>query len=115
MIRTEVILLVCVVGLFNWGFRAVPTQIKFAGLKPNGIAQRFFAAIGSAAIASLFAVAVLPILDFQGMDAQSRAQFAPALTGLVVIVIVFWRTRSVAISTFLGTLFYALVFWINLR
>lgn len=95
----EVLLLALIVGLANWGFRTLPIRFGLGGGAEGGVLARFLAAVGPAAIATLFVASSLPFV-------QAGEILAPlAGTGAVVAVWV-WR-RSVVVATLAGALAYA--------
>lgn len=101
--RPEIVMLALAVGACTWAFRALPFRFDLTGLTPEGWLSRLLAATGPAAIAALFAVSVLPLV-------QGVAPPAPLGAGLgAVIGLWLWR-RSVVLATLGGALAYGAVF-----
>lgn len=95
----EVLALALIVGAANWGFRTLPIRFGLGAGTGGGMLARFLAAVGPAAIATLFVASGLPFV-------QAGAVLAPLVgTGTVVAVWV-WR-RSVVLATLSGAVAYA--------
>ena len=95
----EVLLLALVVGLANWGFRTLPIRFGLGGGAEGGVLARFLAAVGPAAIATLFVASALPFV-------QEGAVMAPMAGTAAVVAVWVWR-RSVVLATLAGALAYA--------
>lgn len=95
----DVLLLALVVGLANWGFRTLPIRFGLGGGAEGGALARFLAAVGPAAIATLFVASSLPFM-------QGGAVVAP-LAGTAAVVAVWVWQRSVVLATLAGALAYA--------
>lgn len=102
--RWEVLALALIVGAANWGFRYLPIRFGLGSGADRGLLARFLAAVGPAAIATLFVASSLPFL-------QDGAVLAPALGTAAVITVWLWR-RSVLMSTLAGAMAYAAGVWL---
>ncbi|NJM83279.1 MAG: hypothetical protein HC844_13025 [Tabrizicola sp.] len=106
--KTELLLLALAVGAANWAFRVLPVLMMRGRLRPGSLVERFLAATGPAAIATLFVAAVLPSLLPVPRDVVAMA------AGTVTVVALFWMTRSVAAATLAGSMaFGAAVFLLS--
>lgn len=97
--RWEVLVLALVVGAANWGFRYLPIRFGLGSGAEGGVLARFLAAVGPAAIATLFVASALPFV-------QGGAVLAPAMGTLGVAAVFLWR-RSVVLATLAGAVAYA--------
>ena len=99
--RAEILTLALIVGAFTWGFRYFPIRANLLRLAGQGAFGRFLAATGPAAIATLFAASVWPML---------QTGVSQPLTGgtAAVLAIFFWR-KSVILATLGGALAYGLL------
>ena len=97
--RWEVLVLALVVGAANWGFRYLPIRFGLGSGAEGGALARFLAAVGPAAIATLFVASALPFV-------QGGAVLAPAMGTLGVVAVFLWR-RSVVLATLAGAVAYA--------
>ncbi len=97
----EVLALALIVGVANWGFRTLPIRFGLgSGAGPGGgMLARFLAAVGPAAIATLFVASSLPFV-------QAGAVLAPLAGTVAVGAVWVWR-RSVVLATLAGALAYA--------
>ncbi|PLL12640.1 L-valine transporter subunit YgaH [Tabrizicola sp. TH137] len=95
----EVLLLALVVGAANWGFRTLPIRFGLGAGGGGGVLARFLAAVGPAAIATLFVASSLPFV-------QAGAVLAPVAGTGAVVAVWLWR-RSVVLATLGGALAYA--------
>lgn len=96
----DVLILALLVGLANWGFRTLPIRFGLgAGAGGGGLLARFLAAVGPAAIATLFVASSLPFL-------QGGAVLA-ALAGTAAVVAVWLWRRSVVLATLAGAVAHA--------
>ncbi len=100
--RFEIFALMAVVGAFIWAFRVLPMKVNLASLPEKGALARFFAATGVAAIATLFAAAMLP--EFAG----GRA--VPAILGSLAVIAVYLPSKSTVLATMAGAVAYGAVF-----
>ncbi|THD81466.1 hypothetical protein E7811_16240 [Aliigemmobacter aestuarii] len=98
------ILMAVLAGAANWAFRALPTILMRREARPGGLAARFLAATGPAAMATLFVAALLPEL------APAPKAPVPLLAGLAATVLAFLPRRSVVAATLSGALAYGLAF-----
>lgn len=103
--KAELVTMALMAGAANWGFRALPVILMKGEAKPGGIAARFLAATGPAAIATLFVASVLPQLWPVPRDTVALA------AGVAATVAGFWPRRSVVAGTLIGAAGYALAFW----
>lgn len=95
----DVLVLALLVGAANWGFRYLPIRFGLGSGAEGGVLARFLAAVGPAAIATLFVASSLPFL-------QAGTVLAPAMGTAGVIALWFWR-RSVVLATLAGAVAYA--------
>lgn len=95
----EVLVLALIVGAANWGFRYLPIRFGLGSGAEGGLLARFLAAVGPAAIATLFVASSLPFL-------QGGAVLAPLAGTAGVVAVWFWR-RSVVLATLAGACAYA--------
>lgn len=97
--RWEVLALALVVGAANWAFRYLPIRFGLGSGAERGVLARFLAAVGPAAIATLFVASSLPFV-------QAGAVLAPFVGTLAVVAVFLWR-RSVVLATLAGAVAYA--------
>jgi hypothetical protein len=97
--RWEVLVLALVVGAANWGFRYLPIRFGLGSGAEGGVLARFLAAVGPAAIATLFVASSLPFV-------QAGAVLAPVVGTVGVVAVWVWR-RSVVLATLAGAAAYA--------
>lgn len=97
--RWEVLVLALVVGAANWGFRYLPIRFGLGSGAEGGVLARFLAAVGPAAIATLFVASALPFV-------QAGAVLAPVVGTLGVVAVWVWW-RSVVLATLAGAVAYA--------
>ena len=94
--RTDVIELALMAGGFTYLWRYVPLRLRLGDMPPDGIASRFLAATGPAAIATLFVAEMLPLLH--GTQAvQGRVGI-----GVLAVILAFTWRRSVVFATLAG-------------
>lgn len=102
--RAEILTLALIVGTFTWAFRFFPTRADLSAIPPGGWLSRFLSATGPAAIATLFAASVMPML---------RAEAAlPLAAGLIATLAAFVASRSVVGATMAGALCHGLGVWL---
>lgn len=101
----DLILMAVLAGAANWAFRALPTLLLKREPHPDGVAARFLASTGPAAIATLFVASVLPQIYPAAQDVL------PLAVGTIATVLAFWPRRSVVAGTLMGAAAYALTFW----
>ena len=92
-------------GAANWAFRALPVLLMKREARPGGVAARFLASTGPAAIATLFVASVLPQLWPVPRDLW------PLAAGVAATVLAFLPRRSVVAGTLCGAAGYAAAFW----
>jgi hypothetical protein len=92
-------------GAANWAFRVLPTLARTDRLAPGGWLERFLAATGPAAIATLFVAAILPALS-----TDLRA-LAPVVIGVTAVLGVYLARPSVVLATLAGALAHGLAVW----
>ncbi|NBE07877.1 AzlD domain-containing protein [Paragemmobacter ruber] len=101
-----VLVLALIVGAANWGFRYLPIRFGLGtgrdGAQDGGLMARFLAAVGPAAIATLFVAAALPF--------AAGGDLAAPLAGSAAVVAVWCAARSVVGATLAGAVVYAAVF-----
>ena len=95
----EVLALALIVGAANWGFRYLPIRFGLGSGADGGLLSRFLAAVGPAAIATLFVASSLPFV-------QGGAVLAPVMGTAAVVAVWVWR-RSVVGATLAGAAAYA--------
>ena len=103
--RSEILTLALLVGLFTWAFRVFPTRADLSTLPPDGVLARFLAATGPAAITTLFVASVMPWL--QG------GLMVPIGFGTVAIIAVYAASRSVVAATLAGSAGYGVAVWVS--
>lgn len=90
----DVIVLSLATGAATWAFRALPMMLARKSPRAGGLGERFLAATGPAAIATLFVATMLPL-------ARGMAPL-PLLAGCVAVMAVFAASRSVVLATLAG-------------
>jgi uncharacterized membrane-anchored protein len=93
-------------GAANWVFRVLPTRARTDRLAPGGLMERFLAATGPAAIATLFVAAILPALT------PDLPRLIPVITGTLAVLCTFFTARSVVLATLAGALAHGLTVWL---
>lgn len=101
----DLVVVALLAGTANWVFRVLPTLARTERLAPGGWLERFLAATGPAAIATLFMAAILPLLS------PGVAQLLPVGSGTVAVLGVYLVRRSVVLATLAGALAHAVAFW----
>lgn len=103
--RAEVLALFLIVGIATYLMRVLPLvwRGRDAPADPDSLWQRFQAAIGPAAIATLFAASVLPEL-------QDVTRIGPLAVGVAGVLAVWLWRRSVVLATLGGSLAYGVTF-----
>ena len=101
----ELLTVALLAGAANWAFRVLPTLARTDRLASGGWLERFLAATGPAAIATLFVAAILPSLS-----TEVRA-LLPVLIGIAAVLGVYFARRSVVLATLAGALAHGLVVW----
>jgi len=100
----DLLIMALIVGVFTWAFRFVPTKLDISGLPPDGLLSRFLAATGPAAIATLVAASIWPMVSV------NRAEAVPLISGVLVVLAVFGWRRSVVQATMAGAVAYGVAF-----
>ncbi len=100
--RPELILLAVAVGLATWVFRFVPTKLPLSRAGADGPLQRFLAATGPAAIATLFTASVLPMI------APEIGKDLPLILGTLAVLAVYAMRPSVVLPTLAGAVAFGL-------
>jgi len=95
-------------GAATWAFRALPVIWRTDRLASGGWLERFVAATGPAAIATLFVAAILPALS------PELGQLLPVITGTVAVLALFVATRSVVTATLAGAVVHGVTVWLLL-
>lgn len=103
----ELLAVALMTGAANWAFRVLPTRARTDRMALGGRVERFLAATGPAAIATLFVASILPALSL-----EVRAM-APVLTGTLAVIAVYLFRRSVVLATLAGAVAYGAVFWLS--
>lgn len=101
----ELLTVALLAGAANWAFRTLPTRFGAPGGAADGLVARFLAAVGPAAICTLFVASLLPALRALPMDA------IPLVAGVGAVLATFVATRSVAAGTFAGAIAFGLATW----
>jgi len=101
----ELLTIALLAGAANWAFRYLPTRFGAVEAAGDGLIARFLAAVGPAAICTLFVASLLP-----GLLALPAGALAMA-AGVGAVVAAFAATRSVAACTFAGAFAYGLATW----
>lgn len=104
--NTDLVLLAVLAGAANWAFRALPTLLLRQEPRPGGLASRFLAATGPAAIATLVVASALPQLYPVPRD------LIPLAAGVLATVAAYLPRRSVVGATLAGATAYGAVFWL---
>jgi uncharacterized membrane-anchored protein len=104
--NVELLTVALLAGAANWAFRVLPTLARTDRLAPGGWLERFLAATGPAAIATLFVAAILPALS------TDLPALMPVLTGTVAVLAVFALRRSVVLATLAGAVAHGLTVWL---
>ena len=92
-------------GGATWAFRALPLLMRTERLRPGGLLERFLAATGPAAIATLFVAAILPSLSL------SLSAALPLAAGVLAVLVAWVVLRSVALATLAGAVLHGLAVW----
>lgn len=95
--RSEVLVLALIVGACTWAFRYLPTRMDLTSLPERGWLARFLASTGTAAIATLFAASVFPMLG------GNPTRLLPMGFGIAAVLLIFAKTRSVVGATLGGS------------
>ena len=93
-------------GAANWLFRVVPTLARTDRFAPGGLLERFLAATGPAAIATLFVAAILPALT------PDLLRIAPVIGGTLAVLGVWLARRSVVLATLAGAVTHGAAVWL---
>lgn len=104
--NAELLTVALLAGAANWAFRVLPTLARTDRLPAGGWLERFLAAMGPAAIATLFVAAILPSLT-----ADLRL-LLPVLVGTAAVLGVYLARRSVVLATLAGALAHGAVVWL---
>jgi branched-subunit amino acid transport protein AzlD len=99
----ELLLMALSVGLATYAFRVFPTGLARSDLPQSGWLSRFLAATGPAAIATLFAASIMPVLQQPGLP-------LPLIVGVEAVVGMFLWRGSVVLATLAGAAAYGAVF-----
>lgn len=99
--RAEILTLALIVGACTWAFRYLPIRANLLRRAEGGAFGRFLAATGPAAIATLFAASILPMLQ-TGLS-------LPLVGGTAAVLLAFWARPSVIGATMAGALAYGLL------
>jgi branched-subunit amino acid transport protein len=103
--NTDLLIVALLAGAANWAFRVLPTLARSDRLPAGGRLERFLAATGPAAIATLFVAAILPaVTDGSGQ--------LPLLAGVGAVLAAWGLTRSVVTATLAGAVLHGVTFWI---
>lgn len=103
--NVDLAIMALMAGAANWAFRALPVILMRREARPGGMAARFLASTGPAAIATLFVASVLPQLWPVPRD------LLPLAAGVAATVLAFLPRRSVVAGTLCGAAGYAAAFW----
>jgi len=94
--NAELLTVALLAGLANWAFRVLPTRLRTDRLPGGGWSERFLAATGPAAIATLFTAAILPSLTLD------LAQNGPVVVGVLTVVAAYALRPSIVLATLAG-------------
>ena len=100
----DLVIMALMAGAANWAFRALPVMLMKGEARPGGIAARFLASTGPAAIATLFVASVLPQVWPVPRDLW------PLAAGTLAVVLAFLPKRSVVAATIAGAVAYGVAF-----
>ncbi len=103
---SDAILLAVIVGVCTWGFRYLPLRAGLHDIAPGGPLGRFLAAIGPAAVATLFVAAAMPYAHSIGGPVLP---LLPLLAGVAAVLVVFAWRKSVVLATLAGSVAFGLV------
>ncbi|MDP2064153.1 MAG: AzlD domain-containing protein [Phaeovulum sp.] len=98
--KADLLALALIVGGCTWAFRYLPTRLDLSDQPPAGLRARFLAATGPAAIATLAAASLLPMVSAR------LAETLPLIAGLMGVVAIFGWRRSVVLATLGGAAIY---------
>jgi branched-subunit amino acid transport protein len=101
----ELLAVALVTGAATWAFRVLPTLARTDRLRPGGRLERFLAATGPAAIATLFVAAILPMVS------PDPSALLPFAVGVLAVLGAWVATRSVALATLAGAVLHGLAVW----
>lgn len=101
----ELLAVALMAGAANWAFRVLPTMARTDRLPKGGWLERFLAATGPAAIATLFVAAILPAVAGPAM--------LPLVAGIGAVLVVFRASLSVVLATLAGALAHGLAVWLT--
>jgi branched-subunit amino acid transport protein len=101
----DLLIVALLAGAANWAFRALPVITRNDRMATSGWLERFLAATGPAAIATLFVASILPALS------PDFATLLPAVAGVVAVMATFALRRSVVLATLAGALAHGLAVW----
>ncbi len=105
--KTDVILVCAVVGVANYLFRYLPLRLggnRKTGAMKSGALARVLDSIGIASICALLVVSSTPEI------LRDSQRLLPTLAGFVVLTLIFWRSKSIILSTLVGAVAYGLIF-----
>lgn len=103
----DLLLVALLAGAANWAFRVLPTLARTDRRAYGGWLERFLAATGPAAIATLFVAALLPALS-----SDLRA-LLPVVIGIAAVLGTYLARRSVVLATLAGALAHGLAVWVT--
>lgn len=104
--NTDLLIVALLAGAANWAFRVLPTRAQSDRLPAGGRLERFLAATGPAAIATLFLAAILPALT------DGVTLLLPLFAGVGAVLAAWWLTRSVVTATLAGAVLHGATFWV---
>lgn len=96
----------CLAGAANWAFRALPILARTDRIATAGWLERFLAATGPAAIATLFVASILPALT------PDILRLLPVITGTLTVLATYLARRSVVAATLAGALVHGVTVWL---
>lgn len=104
----DIVIISLVVGLANYLFRYMPLRYRASARKSENYHNRYLSrildGIGIASICALLVVSSVPTV------LHDEHKLAPTLAGFALLILVFFKTRSIVIATLSGALCYGLVF-----
>jgi branched-subunit amino acid transport protein len=102
----ELLAIALMAGAANWAFRVLPTLARTDRFAQGGWLERFLAATGPAAIATLFVASILPALS------PDLLRLLPAVTGTLAVLAVYVLQRSVVGATLAGAFVHGATVWL---
>lgn len=102
----ELFTIAALAGAATWAFRALPIMLHREAPLTCWWLERGLAAMGPAAIATLFAASLLPLVS------PDIAQLLPVIGGTLAVVGVYLLRPSVVLATLAGAVAHGAVVWL---